>query len=299
MRMGRRIIATLLLPLVLLSGCSAVRFTYGQAPLLAYWWLDGYVDFSGEQTPRVKAALEDYMAWHRATQLPDYAQLLVRLQAMAQDRVTPAQVCSMADELQRRLELAYEHAVPAMAEIVRGFSLAQIDHLEKRFERDNYEMARDYLQPDASDRAEAALKRTVDRAESIYGSVEDDQRALLAAGLASSPFDPQRWADERRARQRDILRTLRQLIAAKADTASFEAALRAFSAQATQSPRADYRQYRQRLFDANCALTAQFHNSTRPAQRQHALNKLKGWTEDARALAATPAAAVTRPAVAP
>ncbi len=295
--MGRRIIATLLLPLLLLSGCSAVRFTYGQAPLLAYWWLDGYVDFSGEQTPRVKAALEDYMAWHRSTQLPDYAQLLVRLQAMAQDRVTPAQVCSMADELQRRLELAYERAVPAMAEIVRGFSPAQIDHLEKRFQRDNYEMARDYLQPDPAARAEASLKRTVDRAESIYGTVEDDQRALLAAGLEASPFDPQRWAEERRARQRDILRTLRQLLADKADQPAFEAALRAFAVQATQSPRADYRQYRQRLIEANCVLTAQFHNSARPAQRQYAVGKLKGWIDDARALAAPPAA--TKPTTAP
>lgn len=278
------IITTLLLVLALLGGCSAIRFSYNQAPVLAYWWLDGWVDFSGEQSPRVKAALEDYVAWHRATQLPDYVALLARLQAMAADRVTPAQVCSVSDDIQQRLSVAYEHAVPAMADIVRTFSPAQIDHLEKRYRRENQEMVRDYLQPDAEERREASRKRTVDRAESIYGPLDDAQKALLNAGLEASPFDPARWLDERRARQQDVLRGLRQLLTDKADAAQVQAALRAFSAQTAQSPRADYRKYRERLIEANCALTAQLHNSTRPAQRQHAVEKLKGWAEDARAL---------------
>ena len=36
-------IIVMLLPL-LLGGCSALRLSYGQGPLLAYWWLDGLVD---------------------------------------------------------------------------------------------------------------------------------------------------------------------------------------------------------------------------------------------------------------
>jgi len=275
------IIATLLLAL---SGCSALRFTYNQAPLLAYWWLDGYVDFSGDQTPRVRAALDDYLAWHRGSQLPDYVQLLQRLQPLAADRVSPAQVCAVADDLQRKLEVAYEQAVPAMADILRSFSPAQLDHLEKRYARDNQETQRDYLQADPAERAEAALKRTVERAESVYGPLDEPQRALLAAGLEASPFDARIWLAERRARQHDILRTLRQLLAERADAAAWQAALRAFSAQTTQSPRADYRAYRQRLFEANCALSAQLHNNLRPAQRHNAVDKLKGWADDARAL---------------
>ncbi|HSW04990.1 DUF6279 family lipoprotein [Aquabacterium sp.] len=258
--------------------------SYNQAPLLAYWWLDGYVDFSAEQAPRVRQALEEYVAWHRSTQLPDYAQLLQRLQPLAQDKVTAQQVCAVADDLQRRLEVAYEQAVPAMAEIVRSFGPAQIDHLAKRYARNNEETQRDFLQADLAERREATLKRTVERAETIYGALDEGQRALLAAGLEVSPFDPQRWLAERRARQQDILRTLRQLLAEHADAGTAQAALRAFAAQAARSPRAEYRHYQLRLIEANCALTAQLHNSTRSAQRQHAVDKLKGWAEDAKAL---------------
>ena len=37
------------LALVLLSGCSALRFGYNQAPELVYWWLDNHVDVSPAQ----------------------------------------------------------------------------------------------------------------------------------------------------------------------------------------------------------------------------------------------------------
>ncbi|NRF66710.1 hypothetical protein HLB44_06920 [Aquincola sp. S2] len=281
-RIGTWIIATLLL---LLGGCSALRLGYAQGPVLAYWWLDGYVDFSGEQTPLAKAALADWFAWHRQTQLPEYATWLASLQSMTTEAATPQAMCQITEGAQRRMEMAYAHAVPAMAEILRSFTPAQLDHLAKRYARKNQEVQRDYLQPDPAERAEANLKRTVERAEMLYGALDESQRRLLAAGLAASPFDAQRWLDERRARQQEIVRSLRALLAERAEPAAFQAALRRLAADAVNSPRADYRAYRQRLLDANCALAAQLHNSMKPAQRQHGADKLKGWEEDFRALA--------------
>ena len=286
MRVNRWIIATLLVPLLLLSGCSALRLTYGQGPLLAYWWMDRYLDFNSEQAPLVRNALAEWFAWHRRTQLPEYADWLRELQPVAAANVTPETVCRVAEAAQRRIEAAYEQAVPAMAPIVRTLTPAQIDHLERRYARNNKEAERDFLQPDLQDRAEASLKRTVERAEQVYGTLDESQRQLVSAGLATSPFDPQRWLAERRARQQDILRTLRQLLATQADTATVQAALRGFAANAARSPRAEYRAYRAQLEQANCALAAQLHNALRPAQRQHAVAKLKGWEEDLRALAA-------------
>jgi hypothetical protein len=296
LRVDRWIIATLL---VLLSGCSALRLTYGQGPLLAYWWMDRYLDFTSEQAPLVRGALADWFAWHRQTQLPDYAAWLRELQPIARDSVTPETVCQVGEAAQRRLEAAYEQAVPMMAPIVRTLTSAQVDHLGQRYARNNKEAERDFLQPDPQDRAEASLKRTVERAEQVYGSLDESQRQLVAAGLATAPFDPQRWLVERRARQQDILRTLRQLLATQADAAAVQAALRGFAADAVRSPRADYRAYRERVDQANCALAARLHNALRPAQRQHAVDKLKGWEEDLRALAAAARPTAASPTAAP
>ena len=75
------IIAALVLLSVGLTGCSAVRFGYNQAPELVYWWLDGYADFDDPQSRRVRDMLGQWFGWHRRTQLPDYANLLQRAQA--------------------------------------------------------------------------------------------------------------------------------------------------------------------------------------------------------------------------
>ena len=108
-RIGAWIIATALL---LLSGCSALRFTYNQGPVLAYWWLDGYMDFTDEQSPQVKQALADWFAWHRQTQLPEYATWLASVRALAHEKVSAAQMCAVSDGARRRLETAYAQAVP-------------------------------------------------------------------------------------------------------------------------------------------------------------------------------------------
>jgi len=278
-----------------LVGCSSVRLTYGQGPTLAYWWLDSHADFSSEQSPRVKAALADWFSWHRATQLNEYAAMLATAQRLAVDKVTPAEVCRISHAAELRLARAFEPAVAPAAEILRTLGPAQVRHLEQRFNKGNDEWQRDHLQSAASERHEAAAKRWVDRAESFYGTLDDAQRQLVSADLAASPYDAKAWFDERRARQQDNLRTLRQLLAEHADQASAEAALRAMAVHLVQSPRAEYRALKERADEAQCALIARLHATTTPAQRQRAARQFKTWEDDLRSLAAT-ATSVKAPA---
>ena len=82
-RFKSAIIGTLILLLTpWMAGCSAIRLGYANGPQLAWWWLDGYVDFSSEQTPAAKQAIDRWFDWHRNTQLTDYAALLASTQAL-------------------------------------------------------------------------------------------------------------------------------------------------------------------------------------------------------------------------
>ena len=270
----------------LFVGCSAVRLSYNQGPVLAYWWLDAYADFSSEQSPRVKAALADWFGWHRATQLPEYAQALVALQALAVDKVTPAQICSTVHAWQQRGQRAFEHAVPALAEQVRSMTPEQIRQVERRQAKKHAEAEADYLQSVPAERQKASLKRAMDRAETAYGTLEGAQRQRLAADLAASPFNPDTWLAERQRRNSEILRSLRQWQAERSDADSVQAGLRRLGAEVLQAPSADYKAYADAVMDANCSLAANLHNSTSTAQRQHLLAKVKGWEGDVRALIA-------------
>lgn len=283
MRWSRWIIGALL---PLFVACSAVRLSYDQGPVLAYWWLDGYADFNAEQSPGVKAALDDWFAWHRASQLPDYAQALAAMGTLAVDKVTAPQVCAVIESWQQRGERAFERAVPAIAEQLRTLSPDQIRQIERQNQRKYKDAVADYLQPDLAVRQKVNFERALDRAETMYGKLDEAQRRRFAADLSASPFNPEVWLNERSLRLADAVRSLRQWQAERSDAATVQAGLRRMSAELLQSPRADYRAYSSKLMAANCNLLATLHNSTSPAQRRHAVAQLKGWEQDLRALMA-------------
>jgi hypothetical protein len=271
-----------------LTGCSAVRFGYNQAPELAYWWLDGYADFDDAQTLRVREGLAQWFAWHRRTQLPDYAALLARAQAELPADTTPQRVCRWWDELRQRGERAAEQALPAAAEVMSTLKPAQIQHIERRYARKNEEFRDDFLDKDPARRLDRSVQRAVERAEFLYGSLEAPQRALVAKLVAASPFDPDAWYDERVLRQQEALQLMRRLGSENATRDTALATLRAYGERMARSPREPYRRYQEKLETYNCGFAASLHNATTPAQRQAAVAKLKGWEADFRALAASP-----------
>ena len=273
--------------LVGLTGCSALRVGYSQAPDLMYWWLDRYVDFDGDQTPKVRDAIAQWFDWHRRSQLPEYADLLVRAQKEVLADTTPARVCEWQREVFRRARTAYERAEPAAADIVLTISPTQIAHLEKRYAKNNDEFRDEYLQAEPAQRAKKNLDRTLDRAEMLYGRLDDAQRSRVGEQLARSPFDPEAWLAERQQRQQDALRLLRSMGADGAMSREQAASgLRGFVDRIERSPRDAYRRYSERLTDFNCTLAANLHNGTTPAQRRTAAKKLANWEGDLRAIVA-------------
>ncbi len=271
------------------AGCSTLRLGYNNAPQLAWWWLDGYIDFSREQTPAVKLALDGYFEWHRGTQLASYATVLASTQAAITEPTTPAAACRWYALVRDTLDPAVDRALLQAADLVPALGEAQFKHLEARYAKSLDDMRSDYLQPSAAERLAESVKRATDRAEQLYGSLEDAQRRVIAAGVAASPFDPQAWLAERQRRQRDTLQTLRRLVADRADRDQRLAALRTLVERTERSPDATYRSYQVKLADFNCTLAAQVHNATTPAQRNRARQRLKGWEDDLRALQAAAA----------
>ena len=296
----RFIIGAALGLLLLTGGCSALRIGYSQAPDLVYWWMDAYIDFTSEQTPRVREALVQWFAWHRKTQLPDYADQLARAQKEVLADTSAQRVCEWQDELIKRAHTAFDRAEPAVVDVLLSVSPDQVRHLEKRYAKNNDEFRDDYLQSDLRERADKTLDRTLERAEMLYGRFDDGQRARIADWLARSPFDPELWLAERRQRQQETLRMLRDLGPDNgAGREQATRALREYVEHLERSPRENYRRYSAKLKEFNCQFAAALHNGTTAAQRRIAAKKLAGWEGDLRALVAQGAAAEMRARPAP
>lgn len=270
--------------LMLLGSCSMLRMSYHQGPQLAWWWLDGYLDFEHEQIPQVKEAIHHWFDWHRSTQLPQYAAHLSEMSEHINGTVTSGEICDWYDTMRTVLAPALNHAVQLGAPLTRRLSEAQLQHLERRYAKNNEEFRDDYLQPTLESRHKASIKRTVKRFESLYGDMNDAQKRLITATISASPFDPEAWLSERQRRQGETVQQLRRLISDPAETDA-ETVLHKLARQLEHSPNAEYRAYQMKLTDYNCGFVADLHNSTTPKQRQHARDKLRNWAVDLHALA--------------
>jgi len=279
-----------------LAGCSAVRLGYHNAPTLAYWWLDSYFDFDGEQSLRIRADLQAVQDWHRKEELPLLIQTLKELQGMAPKPVTPAQVCNTVTGLQARVQVTLERVAPSIAAIAPGLQATQIEQVSREFDKRNKKWREEWLEGTLAERADRRVKQIVDRAESLYGTLEPTQLATIKNHVQTSSFEGPRNYREMLRRHEDALQVLNTLRSTKPSLAQSTTAIRGLLERTLKAPDPAYRQYIDRLTAESCAATAAVHNLSTNTQRTHLLQALQDYEADARALAAQSPQAPTSPA---
>lgn len=285
--MKTRIIGLLLLVAsLLLGGCSAVRLGYANGTQLAWWWIDGYFDFTSEQSPAVKERIGRWFDWHRSTQLQPIAPLLAQAQQLVTADTTPERVCAFGEQTRQLLEPAMQRAIAEFAEVVPTLGERQFQALQRKHAKNIEQMKEEYLQPDPAERRQETEKRALERFERLYGRLGEAQLRVVRAGLAASPFNPELWMAERERRQADAVQTLRRLVAEKVDREARIKALQGLVQRSEVSPTPEYRAYQLKLGDYNCRFAAQLHNATTPAQRLRARETIEGWSDDLRSLMA-------------
>jgi hypothetical protein len=136
----------------------------------------------------------------------------------------------------------------------------------------------------AAERAARRVKKLVERAEMLYGRLEEPQVAILRASVATSAFDATTSHRESLRRHQDTVQTLRQLQGAPMPDARARAEVRGLLSRPMQSPDPAYRSYQDKLIQENCRTFATLHNSTTSTQRVALVERLKNYETDARTL---------------
>ncbi|WP_418119215.1 DUF6279 family lipoprotein [Variovorax sp. 350MFTsu5.1] len=280
-----RIIGALLVATAL-GACSAIQLAYNNLPTVSYWWLDGYLDFDGAQTPKVRDELARLLAWHRQNELPRIASLLKEAETMAPGEVTPEQVCAMSDRIRERLLAVTERAEPAGTELALSLSEAQLQQLERKYAKNNAEYRKDWLDRTPAQVHEKRYDQFLERTEDFYGRLTNEQRDLLKQQVAQSVFDPKPADAERRKRQQEALRLLRGFLANKTPPAEARAALHDYIQRIAEPPPGPWRDQQRALLQEGCRNTAAMHNSTSASQRAQAVRRLQAYQDDLRQLVA-------------
>jgi hypothetical protein len=281
----RRIIAGLGLAIVL-SGCSTIKLGYNNLDEITYWWLDGYVDFSDEQAPRVRDDIRRLLHWHRTQELPRFASILRAMEQAAGNDITPAQACVYVDQVRARLDALAEQAEPAVVTLATGLSPEQLAHLARKYEKNNARYRNDWIDISADERDEKRVDQVAERGEMVYGKLTDAQLALLKRELKSSAFEPARILAERMRRQRDAMETLRKVAGQPISFDEAKRLMRGYLDRIRQPQAPAERAYQQKTIEESCRVFAALHNSTSANQRQAAGRRLRAWQRDLTDLAA-------------
>jgi hypothetical protein len=234
----------------------------------------------------VRADLAALQAWHRQNELPAYIVTLEKLQRMAPANVTSEQVCDVYAELKPRFQTLVDQAGLTLVSLAPTLTPEQLDHLARQLKKRSDKWREEWMDGSPAELGSRRVKQLQDRVEMLYGRLEEPQLAVLRSSVASSVFDAATSSRESQRRHQDALQTLRQLQRGMPDPQRIKAQVHDLLSRAIDSPDAAYRNYLDKVTQENCKTLAALHNSITPTQRTKAIETLKDYAADARALMA-------------
>jgi hypothetical protein len=194
---------------MLLVSCTFTRFAYNQADTLASWTVDDYFGLNGPQKDEFGKRFENLYSWHRYEQLPDYAQFMRTAQNRMQAGLTREDVLWFIDGVRSRTRTLARKAAPHAAALLATVTPAQIEHLQKKWDKENRKYARERkLNGTLEERQEAEAKRIIKQIEEWLAPLNNEQEQRITALVKELPgLEQERYA-ERIRRQKEFLEVL-------------------------------------------------------------------------------------------
>lgn len=272
---------------LLLGACNTMRFTYNNGDTLLYWWINAYVDLDGEQSGWAKREIDELFAWHRRTQLPDYAALLQKGQQQLARGVTQRDLLDNVREIRARGERLVLRSAPELADLARSIKPEQLDKLARKFERNNKQYQDKYMEGSVAQRQKARYRKSMEQLRLWFGDFSREQEAQIRMLSDARPLDQEAWLQERRWRQSRILDLVRRVQAQRMDKRQAQAAVEATIRESfgrMESP--ERKGFYEASLDSNTKFYLGVIRLATPQQREHARKRMQGWIDDFRSLAA-------------
>lgn len=277
----------ILMLLNLLGSCSTARLGYSNADTLAYWWLDGYVDFRSSQKAKVKQDIAQLLSWHRSTQLPQYVQALTQLQTTLAANPSPADIAPLFRQVEQLSQVILLKALPEVTDFVLSTDASQKAHLAKKFEKNNEEFRDKYIKLEPQKQAKLRFKKIMKQTDDWLGSVSREQEAIIARYLEKHPANYPQWLEESITRQRGVLQLLTQIQTEKPSREVAQAMVqRMILASYGSADQAERQTQAEASRESMQELMASIIRTSTQEQKAHAHQKLQDWIDDCKYLIA-------------
>ena len=283
----RRLRWTTLCALIALNlcACGALKLAYEDGETFTLLWVGRYLALDDDQTALARQRLAAWFAWHRKTQLPDYARFAAELSHRVDGPVTPLDMEQIELQMRLRWHRMVDQALPDLADIALTLKAEQLPRLEKKFAANDQVYRDDFVEISSTRRKKDLYNKELDRIEYWYGSLDSEQKALLRKTTDALPIDPTLWLAEREAREAELVAVLREIVQQRPSREVAIQMLRTYTLRLETSPDAVRRAYIETLNRANRDMYLTIANMTNATQRAHAAQKLADWIDDFNRLA--------------
>lgn len=271
---------------LLVTACSSVKLGYDNADTLLLFALDSYLDLDDAQQRLARERTRELLAWHRATQLPEYAQFLRDAEKRLRGQVTADEMLALYLRANRALLALGEHAAPDLARLALTLKPVQIEHLERKLAENTSKARRELAGLAGRESLDDRVQRYAERAASWFGELTPAQIDIVRRNLVARPSNQAWWVAERERRQHELVALLKRIESERPDVDTAAGWLRAHFARLAQPQDPEERARVLEFRTGNAELVAELVNSASVRQKSVLMGRLRGYAEDFTALAA-------------
>jgi hypothetical protein len=195
--------------MLILAGCSSTKLAYRYADWGVVWWVEDYIDLTGEQKATLNRDLDALRQWHCSAELPRYTLWLDELEAdLARGTPDVDTIHYHRQQLTAFIPDLLDRAVPVAVNLLKTLSDDQVQELARNMARDQRELEDEMLAGTEQETARARAERTSERLERWLGSLNSQQQALVEAWSADRGRQTEIWLQGRENWQKALLATL-------------------------------------------------------------------------------------------
>jgi len=262
----------------LLVSCTFTRFAYNQADTLAAWTVDEYFNLEGPQKDEFNKRFERLYTWHRYEQLPDYAQFMRTAHTRMQDGLSREDVLWFSDGIRSRVRVLARKAAPDAAALLATVTPAQIEHLQKKWEKENRKYVRERkLNGTLEERQEAEAKRIIKNIEEWLAPLNGEQEQRIIGLARDLPqLERERYV-ERIRRQKELLEVLSHR---QEDRERFTARVAEYMANWERGRSPDYQKQLDASWQKRAELFVTADRMLTTDQRRVALRRIETYADD-------------------
>jgi hypothetical protein len=261
-----------------LVACSFTRFAYNQADTFAAWTADDYFDLTGTQKTDFQERFGRFYAWHRAEQLPEYAQFMRAARTRVADGLTEDEILWFVDGISSRYRTMARHAAPDAAALLATLTPAQVENLKRHWDKDNRKYVKQHkLDGTPEERQEVEAKRIVKQFKEWLTALNSEQEQRVMAMVREIPDLGRARYEERLRRQKEFLQVLEHR---NDDPQRFQARLTDWLVSWERGRSAEYQKALDAVWQKRAALFVNVERSLTAEQRATSLQRIASYAED-------------------